>query len=142
MNKIESAVELFDQVVDLIGAIVGSFNKDAFPITTFGLINSLKNFIQQNTSILTFNKVESQLRNALLDLNELLNSYLIECNTKDTKLFSAVQKKDFVTARNIFKRNIIQKFFLLLSPEEKGLTSPSNVWKAQFSRLSKILGVI
>ncbi len=140
MSKIESAVELFDQVVDLIGAIVGSFNKDAFPTTTNNLVQGLRDLIKKNMIVIQNTRLELQLRDALIDLDDKLKDYQQDSNTLDSGLCKAFQKKDFVTARTIFKQSFGEKFTSSLTPKEKGLPSPSTVWKKSFNKLLKIVG--
>ncbi len=131
---IESSLELFDEVIKLIGAVVGSFNKDAFPMLTIEMVERLRKIISKNGGVLENTPVDNILRDAIADLSITLRDYVVELST-------APNKKDFVGARKEFKEIIKQKFFNSLLPDEDNVVTPATVWKKSFNSLSKMVGV-
>ncbi len=137
MSKhIETPVELFDGVIDLIIGIVDSFNPKDFPKNTLSLISALKLFIKENSNVLNLSRrVEAQLKDSLIDLDAQLLLYLRNAQDRKTKLYESIQNADFAGAREIFKKPIREIFIPSLMPEEKGDLSPGTLWRKSFAGL-------
>lgn len=129
--ELGTAAGVFDAIIDLLGAVVSSFNQKEFPTVTIQRLGAIKQVIRENTRVLRGSGIEQQLRDAVIDLEGIISDY-------ERKI--AVFGKDFVGARNAFKAPIRAKFIPLLVPEEEGMPSPATVWARSFEKLSRILG--
>ncbi len=140
MPTVSSASEFFDQIIERIGNVIGSFNRNAFPATTASLISEVKKFIADNRSILkTSSPVEQQLRDAAIDLEQALDDYQIKSQNPKQRVGLAFQQRNFVDARSVFKEVIRDKFFAGLKASAKGVPSPQTVWNKTYNRLVVII---
>ncbi len=137
MGDISTAAELFNSVVQRVGVINSSFNKQSFPTTTEKILGEILRFIDHNTPILrASNPLERQFLDALIELRQSLQKYRENPAVRDD-----FEQRDFVEARKSFKNVIEQKFYKLLMPNEAGKPSPSTVWKKSTKILEKIIGL-
>ncbi len=136
---VASAGQLVDGVVDLLGAILTSFNQKDFPDLTRERITLLHNFITQNITVLSANSsVEMQLRDSLIDLQEVLQKYKNQLLDPVIPLGRAAKQRDFATGKSLFKPTIYEQFVETLGSQSLGQPAPSTLWPRAYLKLQKM----
>ena len=119
----------------VLNAVLKSFNPKDFPNSTIELITDLLSIKESFSRIVFHNReMRNELNGFLIDIEQRLIQFQAETQATQSPLFLSFQRKDFVSAREVLKKKVLDVGFAY---KNSTLTRLDN-----FRKVLRLIGVI